>query len=102
MNIQEKIQNLREYQTKTRKVQKETRLKLMRGAISIQEIEAFSQVITAVIHNCEGRVIIKDLKTGPIGAHSERSARYHAEALGQGLIMVQRISGQISHMQVKP
>jgi hypothetical protein len=100
MSLQEKIERLKIIQKAHKKVMKETRQNLTVGAISIQEINAFNQVITAVIHNHDGRDIIKDLKTGPIGAHSERSARYHAQALGQGLIMVQRISGQVSHMQV--
>jgi plasmid replication initiation protein len=102
MNLQQKIERLKTIQKAHKKVMKETRVKLMDGAISMKEVDFCNQVVTVVIHNIDGKEIIKDFKGGPVNEHSERSARYHAEALGQGLIMVQRISGQISHMQVKP
>ena len=100
MNLQDKIEKLRVFQKKSRKVQAETRQKLMNGAISIQEVEQFDQLITAVLHESDGKWVIKDLKAGAICEHSERSARYHAKALGQGLIPVQRVCGQISHIKV--
>jgi hypothetical protein len=102
MSLQEKIERLKTIQKAHKKVINETRVKLMSGAISIKEVDFCNQVVTVVIHNCDGKEDIKDFKRGSIGEHSERSARYHAKALGQGLIMVQRISGQISHMQVNP
>ena len=77
MSLQDKIEKLREYQQKARKVQTKTRLKLRNGAISIQEVEQFSQLITAVLHECDGKWVIKDLKAGAICDHTERAAIYH-------------------------
>ena len=72
----------------------------MEGAISIKEVIFCNQIVTVVVHTCGDQEIIKDTKPGLIGEHSERSARYHAKALGQGLIPVQRVCGQISHIKV--
>ena len=57
MNLQDKIEKLRVFQKKSRKVQAETRQKLMNGAISIQEVEQFDQLITAVLHESHMRAL---------------------------------------------
>ena len=100
MSLQDKIERLKTIQKEHKKVMNETRVKLMTGLISIKEVDFCNQVVTVVVHNCDGKEIIKDFKRGAMCEHSERAARYHAKALGQGLIPVQRISGQISHIQV--
>jgi hypothetical protein len=106
MNLQQKLERLATVRAANKKVQATTRAKLdagqetQTGVIYIKEINAFNQVITAVVHHINGRDIIKDMKTGPVCDHTERSARYHANALGQGLITVTRLDGSISHLRV--
>lgn len=102
MTLQDKLKNLAAARAANKKTVTKATQNLQEGTIYIKEISAFNQVITAVIHKCNGKDIIKDLKTGPICDHTERAARYHAEALGQGLITVERLSGSISHLRVNP
>ena len=62
--------------------------------ISIQEIEAFNQVITAVL---DGKTIL-DLRKGTVTDHQKQAARYHAKKQRQTMILVKPVNDHRYHI----
>ena len=67
-------------------------------SIVIQEINAFNQIITAVLDKDK----ILDLRKGRVSEHAKNCARYHAAKNDQGSILISRMgikgARRISHI----
>ena len=63
-------------------------------SISIQEVYAFGQTITAVLN--DGKIL--DLRKGEVSEHAKACARYHAVKKNQGMIIIKYLNTFDAHM----